>query len=223
MQVVGVDGCKKGWIAVATKNGRFSEARLFSDFGTLVKHFADAKVIAVDMPIGLPSANSRPADDEAKKKLEKHTASVFLTPPRKVLEQPTYKEARRVAESEFNQGVSAQAYALRKKIFEIDSITAEDHRIFEVHPEVSFRAMAKRSLKWKKKTWNGLLERRALLRRAGVKLPDNLGEDGSKVGPDDVVDAAAAAWSAFRIARREAESLPEGLNPLRQRSPAIWY
>ena len=32
MLVVGVDGCKKGWVAMATKGGKVHEARFFSEF-----------------------------------------------------------------------------------------------------------------------------------------------------------------------------------------------
>ncbi len=32
MLVVGVDGCKQGWVAMATKGGKVHEARFFSEF-----------------------------------------------------------------------------------------------------------------------------------------------------------------------------------------------
>ncbi len=74
-----------------------------------------------------------------------------------------------------------------------------------------------------KKTWGGLQARLGLLRGQGIELPAVLGE-ADNVGIDDVVDAAAAAWSARRIARGHARSFPD---PVVQRDPkgrmiAIW-
>ena len=60
-----------------------------------------------------------------------------------------------------------------------------------------------------KKTWGGSRARLSLLKSAGIELPDALGDvDG--VGMDDVIDAAAAAWSARRIAARSALAFPAG-------------
>jgi hypothetical protein len=42
----------------------------------------------------------------------------------------------------------------------------------------------------------------------GIVLPDNLGAAGD-VPCDDILDAAAAAWSAHRIAKDMAASLPD--------------
>ena len=40
------------------------------------------------------------------------------------------------------KGISAQSYALRVKILEVEAVAESDTRVFEVQPEVSFRAMA---------------------------------------------------------------------------------
>ncbi len=48
MLVAGVDGCKKGWVAMATKDGRYHEARVFSEFRELADAYRNAKVIAVE-------------------------------------------------------------------------------------------------------------------------------------------------------------------------------
>lgn len=81
-------------------------------------------------------------------------------------------------------------------------------RIHEVHPEVSFRALAGGPLPFAKKTWRGQNVRRGLLADAGILVPDELGEaDG--VPADDVLDAAVAAWSAHRIVLGTAGRIPE--------------
>ena len=62
-------------------------------------------------------------------------SSVFPTPPRAALVAATYVDARRVLPS-----LSAQSFALGKKILEVEG--ALEERVFEVHPEVSFAALA---------------------------------------------------------------------------------
>jgi len=61
-----------------------------------------------------------------------------------------------------------------------------------------------------KKTWNGQMERRALLAAEGIELPDTLDDPAGKIPPDDILDAAATAWTAWRCARGRANSLPNG-------------
>jgi predicted RNase H-like nuclease len=74
-------------------------------------------------------------------------------------------------------------------------------RIREIHPECSFGEMKGTTLLSRKKTAEGRRERLDLLERAGIVL------DGS---PDeDTIDAAAVAWSAHRVARGVACSLPD--------------
>jgi predicted RNase H-like nuclease len=77
-----------------------------------------------------------------------------------------------------------------------------------VHPEVSFQALAGGDpLPYAKKSWRGQAIRRSLLAAAGILLPEALGEADS-VPPDDILDAAAAAWSAQRIASGRECCLP---------------
>jgi predicted RNase H-like nuclease len=115
--------------------------------------------------------------------------------------------------------LSAQSFALGKKILEVEGCLEE--RVFEVHPEVSFAALARRQLLHSKRSWNGQMERRQLLAMAGIELPDDL--VAGQVAADDVLDAAVAAWSAARKARGAAATLPPD-PPLQDGRPvAIWY
>ena len=61
------------------------------------------------------------------------------------------------------------------------------------------------------------MTRRTLLARHGIQLPDHLGDAG-EAGPDDVLDAAAAAWSAQRIATGHASRLPTQAPPAKSTS-----
>ena len=116
----------------------------------------------------------------------------------------SYGEARTIAPS-----TSAQGWALRTAILDVARI--EDPRLREVHPEVSFAALAGATLAFGKRTWNGQRERVRLLAGAGIDLPDRL--DAGLVAADDVLDAAVAAWTATRIAVGEHVTLPGDPQP----------
>lgn len=166
----------------------------------------DASLVAVDIPIGLPVTGGRQADVLAREFVRPRGSSVFPTPPRPILEAGSYAAALALSRSLGIASISKQSFALGPKILQVDQLARGDDRIREIHPEVSFRAMAGKPLMYSKKTWNGVSLRRSLLAQQGIVLPDDLGEAG--VAPvDDVLDAAAAAWSARRIARGEASSL----------------
>ena len=70
-----------------------------------------------------------------------------------------------------------------------------------------------RRLRYRKKSAGGAFERLALLREHGITLDlETLGE-AAPVPLDDVLDAAACAWTAARVARAEA---PPYHSPIRR-------
>jgi predicted RNase H-like nuclease len=72
-------------------------------------------------------------------------------------------------------------------------------------------------------TASGLQERRKLRANAGILIPDRL-PNVRRAGPDDVLDAAVAAWTALRVHRKTAQALPaEPPIDTRGRRVAIWY
>ena len=173
-------------------------ARNFAEVAAL-----DVDVIAVDVPIGIP-ATERAADVEARKVVGRRASSVFTTPPRAALEAATFADAVVAARAVTGKGISQQAYALRRRILEVDAFAEGDDRIVEVHPEVSFAELAAAALPYSKRTSEGLAERRRLLAHAGIDVPEAPG-----VPEADLLDAAVAAWTARRYRRGGAKSLPE--------------
>src|SRR2546423_1476014 len=111
--------------------------------------YGDACGIALYIPIGIPAEGARPADTEARRFVGPRSSSVFTTPIRPVLQAPTYAEARRVATELTGRSVSAQTYGIARRILEVDEYAQQDKRVIEVHPEVSFRELAKRPLESK--------------------------------------------------------------------------
>jgi predicted RNase H-like nuclease len=134
----GLDGWRKGWVAVELVGSRFGRAFTTSRLSQAVTQLGSARVIGVDMPIGFPSRGVRRADLAARDTVGPRRNSVFFMPPRSVIEATTYAAARTLATSAWDRGLSAQTYALRSKILEIADLSRSDHRLIEVHPEVSF-------------------------------------------------------------------------------------
>jgi predicted RNase H-like nuclease len=212
--VAGVDACRGGWVAIVIGAGQFADSLFAPTFAQLLDGLEDASAVGVDIPIGLPSEGVRAADAAARAFVGPRRSSVFPTPPGAALAAATYADARHVFPS-----LSAQSFALGRKILEVEAYLEE--RVFEVHPEVSFAALARRQLRQSKRTWNGQMERRRLLTAAGIELPDEL--TAGQAAADDVLDAAIAAWSAARKARGEALTLPPEPPVQNGRSVAIWY
>jgi len=223
--VAGVDGCREGWVAVVLSEGRFHEAIVARTLPGFLHEYRNVRAVGVDMPIGLPlSTPGRRADGEAKTFLGTRAKSVFPIPPREVLEEEDHNRAVKIAQRLIGHGISQQTHALRKKIFEIeDFVSGTRLDVREVHPEVSFRGMNEEPLGFPKRAWDGLLERKRLLAREGIKLPEPLGGEAGRVQTDDLLDAAAAAWSADRIARDTACSLPSPPEIIAGQKVAIWY
>jgi predicted RNase H-like nuclease len=226
--VLGLDACQAGWAGICWSGG----ARVHGVFGADVRAAVEAaqgvapiEVVAIDIPIGLPDATVRRADIEGRHRLKPHGSRVFATPPRRAIEAGSYAEARAIGKELTGKGVSAQAYALRQKVLDVDAYVRvrPPLRVVEVHPEVSFAAMGGGPVAWSKRTWRGQHERRRLLATAGLVVPDDLGPLGELSPADDVLDAAAAAWTALRVAHGQASSLPERPEAFSDGWPAaIW-
>ncbi len=139
-----------------------------------------------------------------------------------VLRASDYSMARRTAREQFDIGVSAQAYALAPKILEVDEVARRDSRIIEVHPEACFTAMGSKEVESSKTTWTGQQTRQRLLAETGISIPDDIGDAGVAKA-DDVLDAAAAAWTARRYAQGTANRLPPDSRPSGSSASVIWY
>jgi predicted RNase H-like nuclease len=223
-RVLGLDGFKERWLGVTLVNGRFHSANVFDTIRQALAEEPESSVVGIDIPIGLGSGNGRPADHEAKRFIGSRSSSVFFTLPEAVYAAATHAEAVELARHLTDKGISQQSYALRAKIQEAAVAAASDSRLVEVHPEVSFRALAGAPLTSSKKTWNGVMERHRLLASAEIVVAEALPGDAGKAPPDDVLDAAIASWTARRVAQGIAGALPADTDRTRDRpSGVIWY
>lgn len=213
MIAVGVDAYPNGWVAVTLDDGEFLKDFVAPSFAAILAAVPTARAVGVDIPIGIPGTYPRPADVAARRFVGPRASSVFPTPTRVALEAPTYAEALAAQRIAFGTGLSKQAYALRRRILEVDG-ARDDPRVFEVHPEVSFTELAGEPLA-AKRTAEGLRQRRSVLARAGIDVRGAR----ERVREHDLLDAAVAAWSAHRFARGRALPLPA---EHRDRVGAIW-
>jgi predicted RNase H-like nuclease len=209
--VLGVDACPAGWVGVA-RAGRCVRVVVHAEIGDLVSMAAadgPLAAIAIDIPIGLADRGTRQADLLARKAAGRRWASVFVTPVRAALHADTYAEALAVSRELTGRGISSQSFRLRDKILQVDRWRdAAPCAVVEAHPELSFAMMAAAPLADSKSTWAGVYRRQQLLAAHGIDLDDDLGLSGLRVGVDDVLDAAAVAWTATRVAAGTARSLP---------------
>jgi predicted RNase H-like nuclease len=212
--VVGVDGCPGGWVAVVFDlETRALTPRFHGSFQQLLGAYQDAAAIGVDIPIGLSEGAPRACDIEARKVLLHRRSAVFPAPDPRVLFEPTYQDATAQSLALSGKGISQQAFNICRKIAEVTwAMQRQDQgRVFEVHPEVSFWALAGRPMEFKKGKPDGYEERRALLNKE-LGLPIWSRTEASAVArpasPDDLLDATVAAWTARRSAEGRAERLP---------------
>lgn len=195
--VLGVDGCRGGWVGALVDGDQVSWLLLPDIDGALA---LDVGAVGVDMPVGLPETGRRECDLLAKRALGRAHPRVFLTPPRGVLAAVSYAEAGRLhRDLTGGLGMSVQTWALTDKIREVDA-RADDGRLVEVHPELSFALLAGRVLS-SKHTSVGRAERVGALR---TWLPDL---EEVPAG-DDGLDALAVAWSTARWLAGTARTLP---------------
>ena len=219
-------GCLSDW-----KTARSHPQRFIRTSPPALLRRVTRTVIAVDIPIGYPAppALERAADNAARDMVGERRSSVFTALHPKVLWAPNNAAAHDKWFELTGHRVNPLSLSLAPKIREVEAVATQNPRVYEVHPEVSFRALADRSRAFADRSlaansqWNGHTKRRALLAEAGIVIPDHLEQAGS-AGPDDVLDATVAAWSAGRIDAGVANSLP---NPpeldANGRQVAIWY
>jgi predicted RNase H-like nuclease len=205
-EVVGCDVARGRWVAVVLQGGAFRRAFVAASLAEVAADCRSAAVIAVDIPIGLPEVWPRPADLQARELVGPRRNSVFFTPVRAAVEEPDFARATAAHVAATGKGISRQAHALSRMILDAEAVATADDRIYEAHPEVSFRAMGDADLEDPKTTWNGMHARLALLAGQGIDLPRDLAEAG-RVRPDDLIDAAAVGWTAGRVAAGSATRL----------------
>jgi predicted RNase H-like nuclease len=209
MRVAGVDACRNGWVAVALDTaGQVVAIGADASLAGLLAPWLDqdgAMIAGIDMPLGLLEKGWRDADRAARGLLGPRRSSVFAIPPRAVWAEASYPRANQRCRELTGQGLSIQAWGLRARLLEANQYRGTcGHPLYEIHPELAFAALAGQPLAHSKHTPAGRDLRRQLLSRAGIEIPGST--PASQTG--DVLDAAAVAWSARRVAAGLAVTVP---------------
>jgi predicted RNase H-like nuclease len=211
-RVLGVDACRAGWVAIAWAGDEVA-AYVHADISAIAALAAadgPVDVIGIDIPIGLADNTNRQADLLARKAAGPRWASVFVTPVRDAIVIEDHQEASALNRRLTGSGISRQAFNLRDKILQVDAwLPGAPCPVLEVHPELSFAELAGAPLTDSKSTWAGAVRRKRLLAAAGLEVSGNLGLTGRQAGVDNVLDAAAVAWTAARYARGAARCTPD--------------
>lgn len=219
-RVLGVDGARGGWVGVCW-DGRDTEPRYAATLADLCVACGPVDVVAVDMPIVLAPDGPRACDLLVRPMLGPRRSSLFAPPTVGALAFDDYAEANAWAKENVGHGISKQAWMLVPKIREVRELVAQtDLALYETFPELSFRAMNDDvPLSHAKRTWTGMATRLGLLQRHGLHVDADVGAAGA-VAADDMIDAAALAWSAMRIAAGEGEHAPAEVSPT---EATIWW
>lgn len=214
--IIGIDGCKSGWFSVWEDQDENIQSSIFKSLNELKNFFKNENhlIIGIDMPVILSEVIPRQADQLARKLLSKKASSVFTAPTPEMLEQPNYEKASLVSKRLFGKSMSLQSWYLFPKIKDVQTmIHHENMNIYEIHPELSFRAMNnEKVILESKKTYEGLAIRNSLL---AIHFKHFIFEEirnqyaKKDVMDNDILDALAVLWSAKRIQSNKASFLPQ--------------
>lgn len=231
---VGIDGCRGGWICALCDGAGRLELKRIAHVHELFEA-SPFPIVAIDMPIGLPDRvgpRGRAAERLVRPLLGGRQSSVFSVPARAAVmaglttgedEGTRYRAACAAARAHSDppRAVAKQSFHLFPKIAELDTLLRERPElvamVHECHPEVAFWAMNDRQpLALPKKVKNrphppGLELRRSLLAFHGIQVDALTAQSALalRAGLDDLIDAAACAWSAKRIAYGKALRFPD--------------
>ncbi len=211
--VAGVDGCRSGWIYVVVEAAgsklEFRQVGLAASFDWLIEAINQCSGVCIDMPIGFSDDGVRQADIEARRFIGPRRSSVFPPPPRALLTADGDYWALNALSRSIRAGLPKQTYNLLPKMREIDAVMTPglQERVRESHPEVSFCALKGEHLRHAKRGREGARERLALLEGVyGELVREWRAPRGAAM--DDLYDAAVLAWTASRVVRGEARTLP---------------
>jgi predicted RNase H-like nuclease len=164
---VGVDATPDGWVAVRYHDAEYHDVYRYTDpepddtrvdttveesaFEECWRAHADADVVLVDVPIGLPTDDpAREPERRARDVLGQRAPSVFNTPIRAILDVDDYDDANRIQQDPTGKGLMQQTFHITPRIREVDAVLAADHGpaadatqavVREAHPELCFWAL----------------------------------------------------------------------------------
>ena len=216
--LAGVDGCSFGWLCITKdlENGTL-KSMIFKSAGELFAQIPAPAVFSIDIPIGLTDSGPRQCDIQARRLLgSRRGTSVFPAPIRSVLNVKSRKEADKIHRSIDGRGVNVFSWGLYPRILDVDAELQKKsnlrNKVYEVHPEISFKALnGGDSIVAAKRNPTGESIRRSLIENyfgPGAFNEIRKNHYLKDVSNHDINDAFAVLWTAERIYRREAVVIP---------------
>lgn len=207
--LAGIDGCRDGWVITRLcPNGKTSVDIINGSISSLSTD-EHLDIAVIDIPIGLPDAGPREADEQARALLGNRGCCVFSAPIRPLLGLSDYDSICATRFEIERKRVSKQAAALIPKVAEVDAVVRRQSssRFCEGHPEVSFAAMNYgKPIAESKKSAAGRNIRISVISN---HFPDarNWIERHHRFR-EDLIDAYSLLWTAIRIREGKAIRLP---------------
>ena len=216
--LAGVDGCKFGWVCITKdlENGTLNSV-IFRSSAELFAQTPTPAVFAIDIPIGLTDSGPRHCDIQARRLLgARRGTSVFPAPIRPVLNAASRDEADKIHRSIDGRGVNVFSWNLCPRIRDLDiELQKNSHlrdKVYEVHPEISFRALndGVPILATKRNPTGESIRRLLIENYFGSGAFDEIRKNHymKDVANHDINDAFAVLWTAERIFRGDAEVIP---------------
>lgn len=208
--------CQKGWLVATGKlvgtQIHPEPPRVLQAFREVIDNIPSYKIIAVTLPVGLPSTPTRAgrkADEAARQVLGfPHAGAIGSTPTRKALVKRDYETARAANGGQLDV-VTWQQFA---KIRELDEEMEPylQRRVFEVRPELSFFQLNEDiPMKHTKDSAAGRREREQIIRNRLPGVDKILTADLAGIQRHQLTDAAVALWTTRRIAAKAGTRVPE--------------
>jgi predicted RNase H-like nuclease len=191
---IGIDGYRRGWVAVYIDDivGQYFDHSSSFDDLLAVPH---ARAM-IDMPVGLPDRGYRQCDVEARGVVG---SRVFLGARWGVWEFESFQAANDHYWRMDDSGISQQLWCIRHKLRDVNTLMSPSRqaKLRETHPELVFRRLAGGPLD-SKKSESGRARRIELLGSLGFREIDHWLDmrKGTGIARDDLIDACACALAA---------------------------
>ena len=142
--------------------------KMFSSFRELLEAHP-AKLLLVDIPMGLPDSFPRDLESQARKLIPGRSGSFFPVPCRQAVYASSYEDACITNARYLGKKLSKQTWNICPKIREVDRLLCSDTslqaRVSESHPELAFYLLSPDGPQHSKKTHEGIAERLNILAR----------------------------------------------------------
>tara|TARA_B110000014_G_scaffold254042_1_gene234158 strand:+ start:175 stop:864 length:690 start_codon:yes stop_codon:yes gene_type:complete len=215
--VIGIDGCKAGWIIAKTLENESISFQIIKNLNDVYLEGINVSHIGIDIPLQLSHTGKRFAEIEARSLLKNRACTIFTPPTLNALRAKNYMDACEVNFNECGKRISKQSWNLFPKIKEaqefLENKSINKLRVFEVHPELSFMAMNDMSLvQASKKTDIGREIRIKLIQKFFPKFSFESVRNEYKKNQaldDDILDSVSVLWSTQRIVDNIANFVPK--------------